>query len=1562
MRKKILAMILCFLVLPLTVLLTACGKAVPESVSISAKTTFEYGDEFTIGDDASFTVKMSKGDDIVVKAKDITIDYDSETKKAVAGDFEIDYSEYKANVLGTYEIKVSYTKAEDISAKYNVQVVAKTFADEDVTVSAEPVTYDGEAHSISVVCGIEGAVITYSTDGETYAETNPTFVNAGEYDVYFKVEKTGYEPPVTGTKKLTIAKKPVTISWTNTSFDYDGEAHKPTAIAGNVVEGDECIVTVVGEQTAAGTYTATVTALSNSNYALPTEGLTKEFTIAKVQVVIPAVSGSFTYDSTTKRAALTENEASKEFYERTGTTSAINASTYTVLYSLKDTVNYAWADGTTANKTFNWIISKANYSEFFWSVNNDYSVEYDGTEKEVTIYNLPTGVTASYTGNKATNAGTYTASAEFVYDTANYNAPTIANLRWTISKVNLTETDIAIPAVSVSRTVVEDERPTLSSVEIPDSHFAWSNPQASLYDVISDLERTAGEQISSFTILAIYTPDDEVNYNTLEVYVEIMVVYDAKTTLLAYEYTGEPQVDKDIAYTCPVVEFDGGMHFINVYVSATYTSGKAESAKITYFYASESNYDIDSSSGNKIPRYTSNCPSFMEAGTYVIYFKVELEGANIYQGYATLVITQAQIEFSNDNVQIYDDSSALTTDRTLDSLQVDLTYTSPSLTYRWETPNAYLKLGTNEYKLLIIPDDSNYKGTEIWVSITAVQGMIIKTYTLNGATMTIGSASEYKILPMEKGETMLVDFGTLLSGYVVCVYKDGEFVILQNNQYLINCNDEFYLKTYEFIIVPSDSLDYNSAVQRIQLIPQKPTYIEKFEAVVYQYGNYNEQSLLLSSSYGICGELYELRLVVSEGMTGEIYVDGKLYTGSFAGFEFNCDGATIMVIIKNRNGKVVKYNEFQIEFPLMTRIDDFSENLVSVTKKGETEQSYEYNLYNQVEITAKKDTFELKVFDTNRNTWADASFGDILVTKTLTVYKVLLTEGSYKIYQTFAILGTEPNNNEKSYKTEYSKGNIYGYTIQNPGYVSLDNGSYELDIDGLLDVNTIHVCNNNYEDVSGVIFARTENYLLVKIPVTVSETETQTYLAVLKIKEKALIDSNVSYVIGIANTISSNVEVGDIEGTEFTLDASMESILFKTQNPAARVACNSLKFDVNISSGIYIFSPKEVMENEQVTFTIFGSDGESSTTITLSITVEPIKLISFNPVVNENGTETEGESKELIQKKFAEASGDIFEGDITIDMMTETASVIDLKSHYTMFNENGEVWAEGDGDKYIKINFYVREDLKIALSIEDGQNGDFVQNLKGVLLLLDETEAIAKVNFVASYETVGLSLNCTLSLVEGEPIGTDVKLTLNYTEDEEQKSNTWTKSFDAYSDVLITGDYLTATDENEFYVGKFAGSNDRFYIDPDTNEIYAYINNEVGAEVLGMLHDSTGTYTLDSKEDGALEGIEIGTEFTFDAYDKKIYLACISPTQSELEYMMTNCDSINIEVTGNCKVYNVTRYKGDFVTDESEVQVSVPIQDDEFPFIMLKLVYNSGEETEFAVMLIIALIDLSEAL
>lgn len=129
-------------------------------------------------------------------------------------------------------------------------------------------------------------------DRDTNVKVNKEYPDVGKY--YLSIYNSGsdlYKPGWAPQKFITITQRTATLSWkldgTNTlKIPYDGKPHVPTATVTNTVGDDKCNVTVSGEQTEVGTYTATATELSDSNYKLPAQK-TVTFEIVKAQREAP---------------------------------------------------------------------------------------------------------------------------------------------------------------------------------------------------------------------------------------------------------------------------------------------------------------------------------------------------------------------------------------------------------------------------------------------------------------------------------------------------------------------------------------------------------------------------------------------------------------------------------------------------------------------------------------------------------------------------------------------------------------------------------------------------------------------------------------------------------------------------------------------------------------------------------------------------------------------------------------------------------------------------------------------------------------------------------------------------------------------------------------------------------------------------------------------------------------------------------------------------------------------------------------------------------------------------
>ena len=111
-----------------------------------------------------------------------------------------------------------------------------------------------------------------------------------------------------------------------------------------------------GKVTIKGAGTAVITARASATDEYAEAAATCTLTVEKKPIAIPTADATvFTYNGTEQTYALTENEA----YTVSGNKQTnANETGYSVTAALKDTANTQWADGTTANKTYTFVIGK----------------------------------------------------------------------------------------------------------------------------------------------------------------------------------------------------------------------------------------------------------------------------------------------------------------------------------------------------------------------------------------------------------------------------------------------------------------------------------------------------------------------------------------------------------------------------------------------------------------------------------------------------------------------------------------------------------------------------------------------------------------------------------------------------------------------------------------------------------------------------------------------------------------------------------------------------------------------------------------------------------------------------------------------------------------------------------------------------------------------------------------------------------------------------------------------------------------------------------------------------
>ena len=346
-------------------------------------------------------------------------------------------------------------------------------------------------------------VYTRSNDNYTAAipSTAKVAKNAGIYlfsaDVYLGGKRsTDVYLATEATNTLTINAAQLMVKYDPDPV-YNGKAQQPTftlvGLIGNDGMGVNAKVTqgaTVVEPINVDSYTLTLSVSGETylNYVFGEPTLTTETSTSHIYKIIPkpvslTISNvsNITYDGVVHAPTATYSDVSGATVNavakitKDGTdinaNDVKNAGAYTLTASLKDTTNYVWDDNTTADKTYNWTISKLKITVEVTNANQ--SATYNGAEPTIntdtTVTLTDNGASApSFVSNELSfsvtkvagvNAGNYTltpsATANSGYSVANYDI-TPTNGTFKINKAALTVT------ANSENITYGDDKPTFS--------------------------------------------------------------------------------------------------------------------------------------------------------------------------------------------------------------------------------------------------------------------------------------------------------------------------------------------------------------------------------------------------------------------------------------------------------------------------------------------------------------------------------------------------------------------------------------------------------------------------------------------------------------------------------------------------------------------------------------------------------------------------------------------------------------------------------------------------------------------------------------------------------------------------------------------------------------------------------------------------------------------------------------------------------------------------------------------------------------------------------------------
>lgn len=324
-----------------------------------------------------------------------------------------------------YAATATNFSASPVSAGVDVKVVKRTVTITAPTFNSATLTYDKKAKTITTggSCTDGGTMYYYISTSSTtptfststwIAATPVTKIDAGTYYMWYycKVEDTTNNTGAgintvtafAGISK-TIDQKTATLNWKNLSHTYDGKPHTATCSVSNLESGDSCSVTLSNQtRTNAGSQTVTATALSNSNYKLPSSP-TATLSIAKADLTVSANDVKQTWTGNTYKSTVTVSNTDwdgKTIVKGSSTSYGTNVTTTGVAgtaYTLYEASAY-----TASTKVYYKITGGTNYKDYEGSITFEISkanATLPGTISGASVYFHDTAratVTKNYSG------------------------------------------------------------------------------------------------------------------------------------------------------------------------------------------------------------------------------------------------------------------------------------------------------------------------------------------------------------------------------------------------------------------------------------------------------------------------------------------------------------------------------------------------------------------------------------------------------------------------------------------------------------------------------------------------------------------------------------------------------------------------------------------------------------------------------------------------------------------------------------------------------------------------------------------------------------------------------------------------------------------------------------------------------------------------------------------------------------------------------------------------------------------------------------------------------------
>ena len=190
-------------------------------------------------------------------------------------------------------------------------------------------------------------------------------------------------------------------------------------------------ITVSGGGVDVGIYDISIDFHTDSRDYLTPESRVLSMTVEPSKAQIVWENTLFVFDGKSKSPTAHYLDVNGNKVYLTVSGAATNAGTGYIARATAKDLNYEFS-----NTTVEYEIRKADFdfSTVVWSKD---SFTYDGSKKSISVSGLPSGVSViGYSGDRATDAGSYTAVAMLRWDENNYNPPPTLSHTWEIKKAD----------------------------------------------------------------------------------------------------------------------------------------------------------------------------------------------------------------------------------------------------------------------------------------------------------------------------------------------------------------------------------------------------------------------------------------------------------------------------------------------------------------------------------------------------------------------------------------------------------------------------------------------------------------------------------------------------------------------------------------------------------------------------------------------------------------------------------------------------------------------------------------------------------------------------------------------------------------------------------------------------------------------------------------------------------------------------------------------------------------------------------------------------------------------